>query len=71
MTLQGGVLLQLSSLLANYQARNVTTVYENNYPVWQVGQRDRRMGFTVSVVWGELCRSRQTLDGQKMQLSVD
>jgi hypothetical protein len=34
---QGGVLLQLSSLLANYQARNVTTVYENNYPVWQVG----------------------------------
>lgn len=34
--LQGGVLLQLSSLLAAYQARNVTTVYDNSYPVWQV-----------------------------------
>lgn len=36
---QGGVLLQLSSLLAAYQARNVTTVYNNHYPVWQVGMR--------------------------------
>lgn len=35
---QGGVLLQLSSLLAAYQERNVTTVYDNHYPVWQVKQ---------------------------------
>jgi hypothetical protein len=35
--LQGGVLLKLSSLLAAYQERNVTTVYNNFYPVWQVG----------------------------------
>lgn len=36
-TVQGGVLLQLSGLLAAYQERNVTTLYNNFYPVWQVG----------------------------------
>jgi hypothetical protein len=38
---QGGVLLELSSLLAAYQARNVTTVYNNRYPVWQVGDAQK------------------------------
>lgn len=41
---QGGVLLQLSSVLAAYQARNVTTVFNNQYPVWQGGNSNT---FTV------------------------
>lgn len=35
-SLQGDVVLQLSSLLSNYQARNITTVFHNQYPVWKV-----------------------------------
>jgi hypothetical protein len=31
--------LQLSSLLSNYQQRNVTTVFDNRYPVWKVRSR--------------------------------
>lgn len=42
--MQGGVLLQLSSMLAAYQARNVTTVFNNQYPVWQVGQESQAVG---------------------------
>jgi hypothetical protein len=34
--LQGDVVLQLSSLLSNYQQRNITTVFDNRYPVWKV-----------------------------------
>jgi len=30
------VVLQLSSLLSNYQQRNITTVFDNRYPVWKV-----------------------------------
>lgn len=33
---QGDMVLQLSSLFSSYQAQNVTTVYENQYPVWKV-----------------------------------
>ncbi|WIA35027.1 hypothetical protein OEZ86_003518 [Tetradesmus obliquus] len=34
---QGDVVLQLSSLLSNYQQHNITTVFDNRYPVWKAG----------------------------------
>jgi hypothetical protein len=34
---QGDTLLQLDTVLAAYQARNVTTAFANAYPVWKVG----------------------------------
>jgi hypothetical protein len=42
--LQGDVVLQLSSLLSNYQQRNITTVFDNRYPVWKV-----RREFAVNI----------------------
>lgn len=33
---QADVLLRLDSLFARYQERNVTTTFENRYPVWKV-----------------------------------
>jgi hypothetical protein len=54
-TLQGDALLQLSRLLSSYQGRNMSTVFANQYPVWQVrGQRDwcgEAGGQRCSLVW--------------------
>eukprot|EP00878_Enallax_costatus_P029034 GHUV01031416.1.p3 GENE.GHUV01031416.1~~GHUV01031416.1.p3 ORF type:complete len:104 (-),score=28.18 GHUV01031416.1:1194-1505(-) len=36
---QTELLLQLDRLFGKYQARNVTTVFDNRYPVWKVGGR--------------------------------
>eukprot|EP00877_Chromochloris_zofingiensis_P012890 jgi/Chrzof1/7855/Cz02g38290.t1 len=35
--LQVDAALQLSSIIAKYQARNFTTVFQNQYPIWQAG----------------------------------
>lgn len=51
--LQGGVLLQLSSVLAAYQARNVTTVFNNQYPVWQVGWYCQAVGRLPAPTMGQ------------------
>lgn len=35
--MQGDAILQLSNIFSSYQARNVTTEFQNQYPVWRVG----------------------------------
>lgn len=36
-SMQGDAILQLSNIFSSYQARNVTTEFQNQYPVWRVG----------------------------------
>eukprot|EP00879_Flechtneria_rotunda_P010982 GHRR01011475.1.p1 GENE.GHRR01011475.1~~GHRR01011475.1.p1 ORF type:complete len:315 (+),score=105.62 GHRR01011475.1:284-1228(+) len=45
--LQGDMMLQLGSLFSSYQARNSTTVFDNQFPVWKAG--NSLEGFTVDV----------------------
>ena len=34
---QASTALQINDILRTYNTRNITTVYHNQYPVWQVG----------------------------------